>query len=505
MMEILSHKAFLKSCKQRIKYKTNLIQIIKRMLLTRKYIVWVAFFALNFSACKKWDDHTAITNPDLNGSLLQKINGQPNLSRFSDYLVKTGLDKELSSSKAYTVWAPTNDALQNLDAAIISDTAKLKQYLTNHIALTTYYTSNANTPVRVQMLNGKRVTFSGNSFDEATITEGDKIVGNGVLHIINKPVAPLPNAWELINNTTSTYQQSTFIKSLNFSGFDPSLAIVDSINSQTGQPIYRPGTGVVARNLFNDRVVDLKDESKQYTYFVLTNAALSNQITAQSPYFKTSTADSTYNLAAYNVVKDLAVEGMYTQANLPDTLVSKFGVKIPVDKSKIVETRKLSNGIMYVMSGINFSIEDKIQPITIQGEKPFAFLLDRRSTTYYRVRANPATGNTFNDLVVNNHGVSNYSITYKANNVNTTKYKVYWVAVNDFQSSTFQQRLLMESPTATTFPYVTVPLNNYNEVLLGEYTVNNFGTLDMYLTSANSTTNGVNSLTLDYIKLVPVF
>src|SRR5881275_3078450 len=87
------------------------------------------------SACKKaWDEHNAITEEALNKTLLQQINETTDLSSFNNCLVKTGYDKVLASSKSFTVWAPTNAALQNVDPAIINDTAQLKLLVANHIA-----------------------------------------------------------------------------------------------------------------------------------------------------------------------------------------------------------------------------------------------------------------------------------------------------------------------------------------------------------------------------------
>ncbi|HVG16731.1 MAG TPA: fasciclin domain-containing protein, partial [Chitinophagaceae bacterium] len=129
--------------------------------------VWVSFFALCLAGCKKWDDHNKVENQDLSKTLLEEISGRSNLSKFYEYLKKTGLDKELSSSKTYTVWAPVNDALQSLDPAIVADSAKLIQFIANHISYQTYFTRNAQPAVRVPVLNGKRVTFSNTKFDEA--------------------------------------------------------------------------------------------------------------------------------------------------------------------------------------------------------------------------------------------------------------------------------------------------------------------------------------------------
>src|SRR4051812_572439 len=104
-------------------------------------------------SCKKWDDHIAIEGQNLNENLMEHINKQPDLSKLAEYLVKTGLDKEISSSKNYTVWAPTNTALQSLPADVVNDTAKLKAYLLNHISGQQFFTRMAVDSLRVPMLN----------------------------------------------------------------------------------------------------------------------------------------------------------------------------------------------------------------------------------------------------------------------------------------------------------------------------------------------------------------
>jgi len=44
---------------------------------------------------------------------------------------------------------------------------------------------------------------------------------------------------------------------------------------------------------------------------------------------------------------------------------------------------------------------------------------------------------------------------------------------------------------------------NYNEVYLGDYTTLLYGSHNLYLINTNSTSSGVNTMALDYIKLVP--
>jgi len=483
------------------------------------------FFAFFLAGCKKWDNHTKLTNQDLSKTLSDEISQRSNLSKFYEYLKKTGLDKELSSSKTYTVWAPTNDALQTLDPAIVADSSKLRAFISNHIALESYFKSNTTQTIRVPMLNGKRITFTGSKFDDATLTEADRYVGNGVLHVIDKFAPVYANAWELLDNTKTTYQQSAYILGLTKKVFDPTNAVIDSINSQTGQPIYHPGTDSVLRNSFNTGVYDLQDESKQYTFFILANTGFNTEISKLTPYFKTSTTDSTNNLASYGVVKDLIVDGYYTIDQLPAVLTSKFGVKIPIDKSQIVGTFKLSNGVAYVINDINFDVKDKIPTVIVQGENYRAFYdasgnpvtprQNNVSAVFVRYRVNPNNGQQFTDMFVYGHGISGLNALYTAYKLPSIKYKVYWVAVDDtlrlngnINPVTFTQKLAMGARGTNLLPTIAPLTNNitplnYNEVYLGDYVMPAYGDLNMFLTANASTGNGTNSLNLDYIKLVP--
>jgi uncharacterized surface protein with fasciclin (FAS1) repeats len=477
-------------------------------------------------SCKKWDEHTAVVNPAATETIFEQISKRTNLNKFEEYLLKTGLDKELNSSKIYTVWAPTDDALNSLDPAIISDSARLRLFMSNHISTQAFYTTNVQTSVRVPLLNGKRATLTTTKFDEASITEANFTARNGVLHIIDKAAPLLQNLWEFINSTSAQYAQNAFIVSQNFTGFDPSTAIIDSISSTTGLPIYKPGTGLTSRNRYNDQVYDLKNETKQYTYFLLNNAALKKEVDSLTTFYKTSTSDSTNNLSNMSVVRDAIVEGEYSIEQLPATLVSKFGVVIPINKNAIVETHRVSNGVVYIVNELNFLTKDKIQNLFVQGENPRGYFrptgegVNPSNSIFIRNRANPITKVLFTDLYALGHGIAGLAINYQISNVPSAKYKVYWVAVNDTISITnnfwptlptattpnpsplFQQRLAMGSQTATTFPYINVQHLNYNEVLLGEYTQTAYGTLNMFLIAALT---GANNLTLDYIRLEPQF
>lgn len=323
-----------------------------------------------FSGCKKWEDAGKLFNQDLSKTLTELIAADPNLSTFSSYIKTTGVDVILASSKTFTIWAPSNAALTGLDPAIVSDPVKLKIFVLNHVSNQSYFSKDVAVSIRVPMLSGKYNNFFKTKIEDANITAADKYVSNGVLHVIDKALLVLPNVWEYINSTTAQYLQNSFIAGLNFQQFDPSLAIIDSISVLTALPVYRPGTGFVSRNQFNVRVSDLQREDRQYTYFVIANTGFTSATDALKPYYKASTTTITDSLAKWFVLRDLIVDTLYpTAASLPATLTSKFGIPIPIVQASIIETRKVSNGIVYVLSSSAITTASKFPPIIFQGRK----------------------------------------------------------------------------------------------------------------------------------------
>jgi len=307
-----------------------------------------------------------------------------------------------------------------------------------------------------------------------------------------------------------------YLNSLDTLILDSSRAIQTGVNPLTGQPVYQPGTGYVSHNAFLDLVMNVSDESNQYTLILLTDNAFTTEYNKLTPWFKTSSADSTKGLSSFWLVKDLAFKGLYTPAQLPDTLLSQYGVKVPT-KAAIVASYKTSNGIIYIMDQVNFAKENKFPSIYIQGENPTRFQADRSANTFYRIRYNPVTGKNFNDILLSNYNFKDYFIAYLQNNINSMRYKAYWLALNDLQTGTassplWQQRLgngYFRNDTAfvSNFAAVSVAYNNFNEVYMGQFTFTSYGSQYFFVTgpSVATTTGNTDAITLDYIRLEPAF
>jgi len=470
----------------------------------------------------KWDDHNKILDPALTENLLTVIQSNSDLSTFANYLASTGYDEVIASSKTFTVWAPTNSALTGLDGSIVSDESLLKQFVANHISNQAYLTRSADPLLTIRTLNGKNILFSKTKFEEANITEADRLASNGVLHIVDLAITPKMNAWEYLENSATSLHK-TFLMSQDWIDRDLSQAEIIGIDPKTGNPIYKEGTGYYTRNRFLDGIADLSNEDQKYTFVVLTDVGFNAEKTKLTKYFTVNNtlytparnAFLTDSITNWNIVKDLVLLGDYMPESLPDTLYSADSVKMHIDPAAIVETHKVSNGVVYVMNSISYKMSAKIKPVKIEGENyvvytgvtPNVAFTNTTGTRTILSRRNPTTMKTFRELYVYNHSTSGYWVHYLTS-LNSGTYKVYWVAVRDFNTTGtityFTQRFTFKDRTVVTLPYKQVDILNYNEVYLGDYTVTSYGTLDAFLVSFTSTTNTLNPLVLDYIKMVPV-
>ena len=516
--------------------------------LKNGYFLTVLLAVLGLTACKKqWGQRDAIVDPNLNINLMQQIQANSNLSVFAGYLTKIGFDKVLSASKTYTVWAPTNAALTGIDPAIVADTAKLHLFVANHIANQVYLTSSIQGSIRLHNLNGKNLTFAPTTIEDANITTANQYVKNGVLNIIDKPLYVKLNISQFIRSlTTVGLLQQAYITRNDSTFIDTTKATVASIDPKTGKPILVANTGVVTVNTYFNKVASLANEDSTYTYIVLTDAAYNNERNKVSKYFATSSTDTTMNiLAAFNVLKDVAIRGMVLPANLPPVLTSVNGVPVPIDKTAIIQTYNASNGIVYVMSSVNFAVSDKITPIIIQGEQAsFYSRTDRAGNTAIRARLDNNLV-PYRDLLIqftsNSNSLAAYFAAYKINGLYTCQYKVVLRAINDTlithipAPGNISEKITFGQTTATTvnagtvvpvtavnYPYQNVAPYVYTEVqqtpatagtiaanatinvVSGNLNVLKYNPINMYVTGANVTTLNGNNVLVDYVKLIPI-
>ncbi len=503
------------------------------MMRFRYILIMMVVLAAAMSACKDaWDDHTEIKNPVLAGNLMDLIDSKPELSKFRDLLIKTGYDKVLQSSKSFTVWAPDNSDFDNVLQASGAQSADslMKNFVAYHVASQAYFTtSTADTTMRIISLKGKPLEFTASTVENAAIKEKDLYTGNGVLHVINHPLIAEKNIWEIFQALPAGSQQD-FINSWSVREFDLENSKQIGVNDQ-GLPVY--DSVFTVTNGYIKNVARLDNEQRQYTYFVLEDNLYATEFEKLKPFYNDSTARATMRGAAFGTVKDLAIVGKaYDADHLPAFFYSNDSVKFSVSKGDIVQSYPASNGIVHVLRALHYEMIDKIKPIKVEGEnysqvEPATIALTRRT------RRAP-DGTILRDIMNNTHTTNGVWVRFSAN-VYSGRYKVYWRMIRDFSLTPaagatdivhFPQKVTWNEPwklkegevfdplASTGFGYIQESFiknadntfaPNYNEVYLGEMSVERQGYINLYLVANRVTTAVQNSLLLDYLRLEPIY
>ncbi len=494
-----------------------------------KLLLCLFSIVILFWKCKdQWDEHTKLNNDVVQEDIMEVINDKPELSQFAECLISTGWDKELSSSKSYTLWAPNNEAMTLVDETILNDSAKLHQFVANHIGFTLYsYSSSPSSEIKkIKTFSGKNIKIdilNGKVEDASLVQPFDLLANNGILHIIDKPLIPKQNIWEYIENTNVCPKHAGYLNSLTGMVFDPTVATQIGIHPVTGKPVYDTLSGMVWSNYFIYNVRDLRNEDSIFTIILITDEVFDQEFSKFRKYYELSTAESTDSLTYWEICKDLVFSGQYDLTSIPDTLFSIYNVKIPFNQTAIENSIEASNGLIYILNNCDVSLKDKIQRVIIEGEDTTKYITRSLvGQTGYTRQKELASGGY--DFILDNHGANPGAIQYHVGKVCATQYKFYWKAVNDFDASyrypdtglLLQQKLervkvigsMGETPVFSTPSPISnlIPVNDSTyttatEVFLGQYTFVTYQDLWLQITGGGNNM----SITLDYLKIVPVF
>jgi uncharacterized surface protein with fasciclin (FAS1) repeats len=130
-------------------------------------------------------------------SVAKTIAADASLSTLNSLIIAADLQGALDGAGPFTVFAPSNEALKALPAAVLNDVskdpAKLKNLLTLHVvpaAAMAKDVKNSN----VKALNGDTLALSKAgefvTVENAMVTKADIAASNGVVHIIDTVLIP---------------------------------------------------------------------------------------------------------------------------------------------------------------------------------------------------------------------------------------------------------------------------------------------------------------------------
>lgn len=352
---------------------------------------------LLFSGCSdSWNDHyTDNSGAEGHSTVLEEIKSDPELSTFARMIEVAGYEDLLESSQTFTVWAPVNDALTEVD---LTDKAAVKRTLANHIAR---FNISSTTPADegVKMLNGKLMYFSegATSFGGVDILRADIHASNGLIHKLTSIIPYSYNFREYIDTHDNTSEIAAFLAK-----FDEMLL-----------PSQIPGAENVSAN---DSVAISFNRLLQYPVYGLGNIASEDSIFAMviptdqawrkaydeiKPYFVT------YN--SNQAVAD-SIQQAQTSLAIVSDLIFRTGLENPATMSSVMTTSgsiisnpraffngmermAASNGQLFLASTLNYDmVETFNKPIEIEAEEQTGRTPAAGTTVYTR---NVATDNEF--------------------------------------------------------------------------------------------------------------
>lgn len=247
----------------------------------------LAGLALLASCNDQWNDHYEGTGGVPEISLMELLRADSRLTRFCEMLEKTQEDTLLASSQTYTVWAPQNEALADVD---MDDMDAMRRVVRNHIAR---YTNPSSTSPeeKIYMLNNKRMSYEGaKQYMNAPIIESDLLAQNGVLHVLKEQITYRPNLMEWMATDPDYSKVYAFISRWNRKQYDASLSTTyDSVFVDYNPMLESVSAGIGL----------LDAEDSLYTMVIPDNAAWDAAMTRLKPYFLPGSTLTGEALTAY--------------------------------------------------------------------------------------------------------------------------------------------------------------------------------------------------------------
>jgi len=385
------------------------------------------------SCTDDWDNHYATNAANKSKlNLYQYIQSQTELSTFTGMLKSTGYDSVLTKSQTYTVWAPNNQALANVD---LTDTALVRKIVKNHITRFTHSSSGVTNKV-ILMLDNKLIIFAkgatGFSFGGKTIVQSDVALANGILYVLSDYAPYKMNIWEFLNNTPGIDSvRSYIINSLTINQIDTAASFKDGIFIGT---VYK------STNKALSYLGKFKTEDSTYTAIIPDNAAWIEAYNRILPYYNTLAKDGGASTQMQNtkwtLIQDLFFRGKQSLPVVKDTLFSTYGHGFANPNRLFTgsQVTDLSNGLGYVTSQLQSNATDSwFKEIRVEAEDSRY----GRLTSNYSASTVSGIGTGFNISQRNylrldpstTSSLSKLFVTFPIPNTLSAKYNIYCVFV----------------------------------------------------------------------------
>ena len=160
----------------------------------------IVALCVSLAAC---DDDDPVA-PAEDATITEFVDEQSDLSTFSEALLETGLGDTLNNEGPYTVFAPTNEAFEEVAVdSLLQNDQLLADVVQYHIIPSAAFASDLSDGQTLETLQGEELTVSvsGDTIQVggATVVNADLEAQNGVVHIVDEVILSNRSIYERLS------------------------------------------------------------------------------------------------------------------------------------------------------------------------------------------------------------------------------------------------------------------------------------------------------------------
>ena len=244
-----------------------------------------------------------------------------------------GLAEELSTGE-YTVFAPTDEAFNKIDKAVIADLLKpenkdqLAAILKYHVVEGKVMASDAAKLTGAPTLNGQRlaldVTATPPTVGKAKVVKTDIVCSNGIIHVVDSVI--MPTTKTIPEVATEAGKFKTLLAAAKAAG------LAETLGTDGPFTVFAPTDAAFAKLPEGTVEMLLKPENKQKLVDILKYHVVSGRVYA---------ADAITAKKAGTLLSDKMIE------------ISQVGDDVMINEVKVVMPNvEASNGVIHVIDGV---------------------------------------------------------------------------------------------------------------------------------------------------------
>ncbi|MCF8227225.1 MAG: fasciclin domain-containing protein [Bacteroidales bacterium] len=359
-------------------------------------LIFVFPYMFFYQGCnKEWDKHyRSVDTTTVKEKILEEMEAIPDISQFTDAVKQVGdLGDLLEQNRLYTVFAPNNEAFDQIDPAILSDDTLFKRLIKYHF-ISGKYNLKDFIAADLTTFNDKYLNFSFEDEtndllidDSAKIADPDYLSQNGMIQIIDKPLLPKNNVHESLRYSEYSRRIGESIRRYTEFIFDKEASnpvgtlqdgrtIYDSVFIQSNPLLYQ-GFEVINETFYGRdfQFINIENEKELFTVVIPENFAEAADQANQRSFLNSTLLDK--DLAG-PILSSLIYPGLYTREEIIEDIQARYAdpradsADLEFYAGELLSTQfdeevELSNGIIYKVNAFDYDLSWLITP---QGGKP---------------------------------------------------------------------------------------------------------------------------------------